>query len=58
MLKAARALARRSHAPELKLVDRSAKYSHCDPLFAVPARNDFLKTVEPFLRRAGRGDPE
>jgi hypothetical protein len=52
VLKAARALARRSHAPSLKLVDRSATYSHCDPLFAVPERNDFLKTVLPFLTRA------
>ncbi len=52
VLKAARALARRSHAPELELVDRSAAYSHCDPLFALPNRNDFLKTVVPFLKRA------
>ncbi len=51
VLKAARALARRSHAPSLKLVDRSATYSHCDPLFAAPERNAFLKTLVPFLAR-------
>jgi hypothetical protein len=51
VLKAARALARRSHAPSVKLVDRSAAYSHCDPLFAVPERNDFLRTLLPFLAR-------
>jgi hypothetical protein len=48
VLNAARALARRSHA-SAKLVDRSATYSHCDPLFAAPERNDFLKTLVPFL---------
>jgi hypothetical protein len=53
VLKAARALARRSHT-SVKLVDRSRTYSHCDPLFAVPERNDFLKTVVPFLSRIPR----
>jgi hypothetical protein len=50
LLKAARALARRSHT-SVKLVDRSTTYSHCDPLFAAPARNAFLKTLLPFLAR-------
>ena len=53
VLKAARALARRSHT-SVKLVDRSATYSHCDPLFAAPERNDFLKTLVPFLTRSLR----
>jgi hypothetical protein len=53
ILTAARALARRAHVParDMKLVDRSAKYAHCDPLFDDPARNDFLATVVPFLER-------
>jgi hypothetical protein len=53
ILTAARALARRAHVParDVKLVDRSAKYAHCDPLFDLPAENDFLATVVPFLKR-------
>jgi hypothetical protein len=35
----------------VKLVDRSAKYAHCDPLFDDPAGDDFLATVVPFLER-------
>ncbi len=35
-------------------MDRGATTSHLDPLTAVQATNDFLKTVVPFLRRAGR----
>jgi hypothetical protein len=31
------------------LVNRSATTSHIDPLTASPAKNDLLKTVEPFL---------
>jgi hypothetical protein len=34
-------------------VDRSAQESHLDPLAALPARNRFLKTVVPFLKRIG-----
>jgi hypothetical protein len=52
VLKAARALARRSHAPLLVTSDDSHIYAHCDPLFAVPADNHFLTTVAPFLRQA------
>jgi hypothetical protein len=33
------------------LVDRGRTTSHLDPLTAAPARNDFLRTVVPFLRR-------
>jgi hypothetical protein len=53
ILTAADALARRAHVParDIKLVDRSAKYAHCDPLFDDPPRNDFLATVVPFLER-------
>jgi hypothetical protein len=53
ILTAARALARRAHVParDVELVDRSAKYAHCDPLFDDPARNDFLATVVAFLKR-------
>jgi hypothetical protein len=46
----ARRFARVSRIPRLTLVDRSATYSHLDPLLAAPARNDFLKTVVPWLR--------
>ena len=56
VLKAARALARRSHT-SVKLVDRSATYSHCDPLFDAPERNDLLKTLRPFLTRSLRMAP-
>jgi hypothetical protein len=54
VLAAARALARRGHAPAPTLVDRSKAYAHCDPLFALPSRNAFLKTVAPFLRSLSR----
>jgi hypothetical protein len=32
-------------------VDRSATFAHMDPIAAAPERNDFVKTVVPFLRR-------
>jgi pimeloyl-ACP methyl ester carboxylesterase len=50
VLKAARALAKRGGGPKPVLVDRSATDAHCDPLFDVPERNAFLKTVTKFLR--------
>ena len=31
------------------LVNRDPETSHLDPLIASPAKNDFLKTVKPFL---------
>lgn len=54
VLRAARALARRSRLPRrmVRLVDRRTTYDHVDPLAAVPAKNAFLRTVIPFLRRA------
>jgi hypothetical protein len=53
VLKAAKALAKRSHVPskDVTLVDRSTTYSHCDPIFDEASRNDFIKTVVPFLKR-------
>jgi len=53
VLQGARAFIARSKVPRRRsvLVDRSSSTSHFDPLVAAPARNDFLKTVVPFLRR-------
>jgi hypothetical protein len=53
VLKAAKALAKRSHVPskDVTLVDRSTTYSHCDPIFDEASKNDFIKTVVPFLKR-------
>ena len=54
VLRGARALARKSHIRRrLKLVDRHTTYDHVDPLGALAPKNAFLKTVIPFLRRAG-----
>ena len=50
VLAAARALARRGHVRRVTLVDRSARDAHCDPIFDDPRRNDFIRTVVPFLR--------
>ena len=50
VLKGARAFVRASKVPRAKYVDRASTYAHLDPLTATPARNDFLKTVVPFLR--------
>ena len=49
----ARRLAKIARIParDVTLVDRSSTTSHLDPLAAAPARNDFLKTVVPFLRK-------
>ena len=54
VLKGVRALARRSDLPRrmVTLVDRHATYAHIDPLSALPAKNAFVETVVPFLRRA------
>jgi hypothetical protein len=49
VLGAAQALAHRSRA-RVELVDRVAMADHLDPLTAVPPRNDFVRTVVPFLR--------
>ncbi len=55
VLRGARALARRSHiaSRRLTLVDRHTTYDHLDPLGALAPKNAFVKTVIPFLRRAG-----
>jgi pimeloyl-ACP methyl ester carboxylesterase len=51
VLRGARAFIRGSRIPRRRsvLVDASATTSHLDPLTAAPARNEFLKTVVPFL---------
>jgi hypothetical protein len=46
----AKRLVRRSRIREFSIVDDRGT-SHLDPLSAAPGRNDFLKTVVPFLRR-------
>lgn len=51
VLKGARAFVRGSRVPRAVYVDRTVGYAHLDPLAATPSRNDFLKTVVPFLRR-------
>ncbi len=53
VLRAAKQLAALGRVPkrDVKLVDRSATFAHVDPLTARPEKNDFLKTVVPFLRR-------
>jgi hypothetical protein len=45
-------LARRSRIEDFSIVDDRGT-SHLDPLVAAPARNDFLESVVPFLRRIG-----
>ena len=45
----AKRLVRRSRDQEFSIVDDSGT-SHLDPLSAAPGRNDFLKSVVPFLR--------
>jgi hypothetical protein len=42
-----------SRIEELSIVDDRGT-SHLDPLSAAPRRNDFLKTVVPFLKRLAR----
>jgi pimeloyl-ACP methyl ester carboxylesterase len=51
VLKGARAFVRASKIRRATYVDRSKTYAHLDPLVATPARNDFVKTVVPFLRK-------
>ena len=49
---ATRALARQSKVPYkwVRTVKRVGTYSHIDPLSASPAKNDFIKTLVPFLK--------
>ena len=49
----AKRLVNRSRIQEFRVVDDRG-VSHIDPLSAAPGRNDFLKTVVPFLRRVTR----
>ena len=51
VLKGARNFIRRTKTTKKQstLVNREATTSHLDPLIASPGRNDFLKTVKPFL---------
>jgi pimeloyl-ACP methyl ester carboxylesterase len=53
VLRGARRLIAASQIPRGRsvLVDASATQSHLDPLAAAPARNRFLQTVVPFLKR-------
>jgi len=57
VLRGARAFIKMSRAPAArsKLVDASATESRLDPLTAAPDRNDYLKTVVPFLKGLMRG---
>jgi pimeloyl-ACP methyl ester carboxylesterase len=52
VLKGAKSFLRLSRSPrtESALVDASATESHLDPLTAAPGRNDYLKTVVPWLK--------
>ena len=51
VLKGARNFIRRTRTTKKQstLVNREDTTSHLDPLIASPGRNDFLKTVKPFL---------
>ncbi|MEA2390328.1 MAG: hypothetical protein QOK31_437, partial [Solirubrobacteraceae bacterium] len=51
LARGAKAYKKRSRVPSVTIVDRATTYSHLDPLLASPARNDFLKTVVPWLKR-------
>jgi hypothetical protein len=51
LLDGAKRFLHRSRIPRLTFVDASRSYGHLDPLLAAPARNAFLKTVTPWLRR-------
>jgi hypothetical protein len=56
VLRGARRYIERSEVPRSRstLVNRASSTSHLDPLTAAPERNDFLKTVVPWLRRVAR----
>jgi pimeloyl-ACP methyl ester carboxylesterase len=58
VLKGARSFLKLSRSPrnESRLVDASATESHLDPLTAAPGRNDYLKTVVPWLRTRLRAE--
>lgn len=50
---AVRALAEQSGVPDkwIRTVDRSGSFAHIDPLSAAPEKNDFIKTLAPFLKK-------
>jgi hypothetical protein len=54
VLKGARNFIKRTKTTKAQatLVNRDPETSHLDPLLAAPAKNDFLKTVKPFLVEA------
>jgi pimeloyl-ACP methyl ester carboxylesterase len=54
VLAGAKVFQKYSSVPYATYVDASKGYSHLDPLTADPKRNDFIKTVVPFLRRVMR----
>ena len=53
VVEGAKNFAARSKVPQggLVIVNRSDKTSHLDPLLAAPKKNDFVKTVVPFLKK-------
>ncbi|WCB92880.1 hypothetical protein DSM104299_01580 [Baekduia alba] len=53
VLKGAKSFVKLSHSPEgdARYVDASATESHLDPLTAAPAKNRYLQTVVPWLKR-------
>jgi hypothetical protein len=59
VLRGARRFIAGSRVPRSRsvLVDASADESHLDPLTAAPARNRFVKTVVPFLRKLAASRP-
>jgi len=50
---ATEALAKQSHVPKkwVRTVVRKQTYAHIDPLSATPSKNDFIKTLVPFLKK-------
>ncbi len=59
VLRGARRFIASSQVPRARsmLVDASADESHLDPLTAAPARNRFVNTVVPFLRKLAASRP-
>jgi hypothetical protein len=59
VLRGARRFIAGSKVPRARsvLVDASSDESHLDPITAAPARNQFLQTVVPFLRKLRRSAP-
>lgn len=51
--KATEALAEQSGVPDrqVRTVQRTKTYAHIDPLSALPSKNDFIKTLVPFLKK-------